>query len=171
MPNTAPIPVTQPGGACPVVFSGGVVASVHPGNLLPRRVQAAYIAILGVLTLLGSFTVDAYLPAFPQIETDLSVQPSAVQFTLTAALLGTAVGQAVVGPWSDRIGRRPPLILAAIVHVVASVGSALAQDIVTLSVSRALQGLGAAAGGVVAIALLRDLFGGKHSYADLRASL
>lgn len=133
---------------------------VHPGDSLSRGQRAVYVVVLGALTALGPFTIDLYLPAFPQIEADLDVSTAAIQLTLTATMIGFALGQLVVGPWSDRVGRRLPLILATAVHVIASLGVALAPDVALLMAARVLQGVGAAAGGVVAMATVRDLFGG-----------
>lgn len=116
--------------------------------------------VLGALTALGPLTIDLYLPAFPVIEGDLGVSTAVVQLTLTATTLGFAAGQLIVGPWSDRVGRRLPLIIATAVHVAASLGVALSPAVEWLFVFRVLQGVGAAAGGVVAVAVVRDLFGG-----------
>ena len=133
---------------------------VHPGDSLTPRQRLVYVLVLGALTALGPFTVDMYLPAFPLIEADLAVSTAAVQLTLTATMLGFAVGQLFMGPWSDRVGRRLPLILATSVHVLASLGVFLSPSIEWLFAFRVLQGAGAAAGGVVAMAVVRDLFGG-----------
>lgn len=133
---------------------------VHPGDSLRRSQRLGLVVLLGLLTMLGPFTIDLYLPAFPSLQRDLGVSAAAVQLTLTATTIGFGVGQLVVGPWSDRIGRRLPIILATALHVAASVGAAFAPDIVSLGVFRALMGIGAAAGGVVATAMVRDLFGG-----------
>lgn len=119
-----------------------------------------YVVVLGALTALGPFTIDLYLPAFPSLQSDLGVTEAAVQLTLTGTIVGFAVGQLIVGPLSDKVGRRIPLILATSVHILASLGAAMATDITTLMVFRVLQGVGAAGGGVVAMAMLRDLFGG-----------
>ncbi|RNE62217.1 multidrug effflux MFS transporter [Cryobacterium tepidiphilum] len=137
------------------------MTNTHPGDALSNRQRLVYILILGALTALGPFTIDLYLPAFPTIQHQLDVSAAAVQLTLTGTTIGFGVGQLVVGPWSDRVGRRLPLMLATAFHVLACVGAALSQDIVTLGVFRVLQGFGAAAGGVVAMAMVRDLFGGK----------
>jgi DHA1 family bicyclomycin/chloramphenicol resistance-like MFS transporter len=137
-----------------------VTTIVHPGDSLSGRQRAVYVLILGALTALGPFTIDLYLPAFPQIEGDLDVSTAAIQLTLTATTIGFAFGQLLVGPWSDKVGRRLPLILATSVHVLASIGVAFAPDISWLLGFRVLQGFGAAAGGVVAMATVRDLFGG-----------
>ena len=133
---------------------------VHPGDSLTGRQRATYVLVLGALTALGPFTVDLYLPAFPQVEADLGISTALVQLTLTATMIGFGFGQLVVGPWSDRIGRRLPLLLATTVHVGASLAVALAPDISWLLAARVLQGAGAAAGAVVALAMVRDLFGG-----------
>jgi DHA1 family bicyclomycin/chloramphenicol resistance-like MFS transporter len=88
-----------------------------------------------------------------------------VQLTLAGTTVGFALGQLVVGPLSDKFGRRLPLILATAVHIAASLGAALSTDIATLGVFRVLMGIGAAGGGVVAMAMVRDLFSG---YAMVR---
>lgn len=134
---------------------------LHPGDALTRRQRLIYIIVLGALTALGPFTIDLYLPAFPVIQSELDVTAAVVQLTLTATTIGFALGQLVVGPWSDKVGRRLPLIVATAVHVVASFGVAFAPDIEVLTVFRVLQGIGTAGGSVVAIAMVRDLFGGQ----------
>lgn len=133
---------------------------VHPGDSLSGSQRLVYVLVLGALTALGPFTVDLYLPAFPALEDELDVSTALIQLTLTATAVGFGVGQLLVGPWSDRVGRRLPLILATALHVIASFAVALAPDIVWLGAFRVLQGIGAAAGGVVAMAMVRDLFGG-----------
>ena len=115
---------------------------VHPGDSLTRRQRAVYVIVLGALTALGPFTVDLYLPAFPQVEADLGVSTAVVQLTLTATMFGFAFGQLIVGPWSDSVGRRMPLILSTALHVGASLGVALAPDITWLMAFRVMQGFG-----------------------------
>ncbi|WP_255252592.1 multidrug effflux MFS transporter [Curtobacterium sp. 'Ferrero'] len=141
--------------------TGSLRIVVHPGDSLTRAQRLVYVFVLGALTALGPFTIDLYLPAFPSIKDQFGITDGAVQLTLTATTLGFAVGQLLVGPWSDKVGRRLPLILATSVHVAASVGAALAPNVEVLALFRVLQGMGASAGGVVAMATVRDLFGGK----------
>lgn len=103
-----------------------------------------------------------YLPAFPAVESQFGVDPALVQLTLTGTMVGFATGQLIVGPLSDRIGRKNPLVIAAILHIAASVGAALAPSIAVLGVFRVLQGFGAASSGVVSMAMVRDLFAGRR---------
>jgi DHA1 family bicyclomycin/chloramphenicol resistance-like MFS transporter len=138
-----------------------VTTVVHPGDSLSGRQRLAYILILGALTALGPFTIDTYLPALPTLQGDFNVSTAAIQLTLTATTIGFGVGQLLVGPWSDKIGRRTPLMVATGVHIIACLAAAIAPNVELLGVARALQGIGAAAGGVVAMAMVRDLFGGR----------
>ncbi|MFK4639840.1 DHA1 family bicyclomycin/chloramphenicol resistance-like MFS transporter [Paenarthrobacter histidinolovorans] len=138
---------------------------IAPGDSLSRREKLVYILLLGALTALGPFTIDLYLPAFPALESSFNVSEAAIQLTLTGTTVGFGVGQLVVGPFSDKVGRRLPLILATAVHIGSSLGAALATDIGMLSVFRVLMGIGAAGGGVVAMAMVRDLF---HGYSMVR---
>ncbi|GGJ15293.1 multidrug effflux MFS transporter [Paenarthrobacter histidinolovorans] len=142
-----------------------VTPPIAPGDSLSRREKLVYILLLGALTALGPFTIDLYLPAFPALESSFNVSEAAIQLTLTGTTVGFGVGQLVVGPFSDKVGRRLPLILATAVHIGSSLGAALATDIGMLSVFRVLMGIGAAGGGVVAMAMVRDLF---HGYSMVR---
>jgi DHA1 family bicyclomycin/chloramphenicol resistance-like MFS transporter len=135
---------------------------LHPGDAIPAPRRVVYIILLGALTALGPFTIDLYLPAFPVLEQDFQTTAAAIQLTLTGTMIGFALGQLIVGPLSDKVGRRMPLLAVTALHVVASVAAALAPTLVTLSVARVLMGMGAAAGGVVAMAIVRDLFGGRR---------
>lgn len=119
------------------------------------------ILVLGALIALGPLTIDMYLPALPRIADELSVSSSVAQLTLTGTLAGLALGQLIVGPLSDSLGRRRPLVAGIVLHMLASVLCALAPDITTLGVARGLQGMGAAAASVVAVAVVGDLFAGS----------
>jgi DHA1 family bicyclomycin/chloramphenicol resistance-like MFS transporter len=116
------------------------------------------IVVLGLLVALGPLTIDMYLPALPRIADELSVSSSIAQLTLTGTLAGLALGQLVIGPLSDSLGRRRPLMAGIVLHMLASVLCLLAPNITVLGVARGLQGVGAAAAMVVAIAIVGDLF-------------
>jgi DHA1 family bicyclomycin/chloramphenicol resistance-like MFS transporter len=135
---------------------------LHPGDAIPHRRRVLYIILLGALTALGPFTIDLYLPAFPVLESDFDTTAAAIQLTLTGTMIGFALGQLIVGPLSDKVGRRIPLLTVTALHVIASTAAALAPTLELLSVARVFMGAGAAAGGVVAAAVVRDLFGGKR---------
>ena len=104
--------------------------------------------------------MDMYLPALPQVGDALRAPSSTVQLTLTACLAGMALGQPVVGPLSDRWGRRRPLLIGMVVYVVATVLCAFAPNVPLLIGFRLVQGLAGAAGIVIARAVCRDLFDG-----------
>lgn len=119
------------------------------------------ILVLGALIALGPLTIDMYLPALPAIADDLNTSSSAVQLTLAGTLVGLALGQLIIGPLSDIVGRRLPLIVGTGVHILASVACIVAPNIAVLGGLRVVQGLGAAAAAVVAMAIVRDLFSGR----------
>ena len=119
------------------------------------------IVVLGLLIALGPLTIDLYLPALPTITADLVSSEAVVQLTLTGTLLGLAVGQLVVGPLSDAFGRKRPLIAGTALHVLASLLCVVAPDIVALGLLRVVQGFGASAGAVIALAVVRDLYTGR----------
>lgn len=135
---------------------------LHPGDSIPHRRRVLYIVLLGALTALGPFTIDLYLPAFPVLQEDFGTTEAAIQLTLAGTMIGFALGQLIVGPLSDKVGRRVPLLVVTALHVVASIAAALAPTLEILSITRVFMGAGAAAGGVVAAAVVRDLFGGKR---------
>lgn len=135
---------------------------LHPGDRITNRRRILYIVLLGALTALGPFTIDLYLPAFPQLEADFDTTAAAIQLTLTGTMIGFAIGQLVVGPLSDKFGRRVPLLLVTGLHILASLAAAFAPTLVLFGVARVVMGIGAAAGGVVAMAVVRDLFGGRR---------
>lgn len=134
----------------------------HLGDQLSLRRRVAIIATLGLLTGLGPFTIDLYLPAFPAIKDDLGINDAQVLVTLSATTVGFALGQLLVGPVSDRLGRRWPLLAMTSLHVLASVLVAISPNVEFLTGMRALQGIGAAGGAVVAMAMARDLFSGRR---------
>src|SRR6202165_1930649 len=129
--------------------------------------RARMIVVLGALVALGPLTIDMYLPALPKIADDLGVSSSVAQLTLTGTLAGLALGQLIVGPLSDSLGRRLPLLAGIVLHMLASALCLVAPNITVLGVARGLQGMGAAAAMVVAIAVVGDLFTDSEAAAVL----
>lgn len=120
--------------------------------------HAKLVAVLGALVALGPLTIDMYLPALPDIQADLHINPTLTQLTLTGTLIGLGLGQLLVGPLSDSLGRRIPLVAGVALHIAASLAIILAPNVAVLGVLRALQGVGAAAAMVVSYAVVRDLY-------------
>jgi MFS transporter, DHA1 family, multidrug resistance protein len=116
--------------------------------------------VLGGLTAFAALTIDMYLPAMPQLAGHFGTGSAQVQLTLTACLFGLAVGQLVAGPLSDTTGRRGPLLAGLAIYTVVSLACALAPSVWALAGLRLLQALGAAAGVVIARAIVRDLYSG-----------
>ncbi|WP_447950188.1 multidrug effflux MFS transporter [Microbacterium aurum] len=172
MRDTASIPTVSPDqragaartGAIRTLGANPATAPIvlHPGDAISTARRVVYIILLGALTALGPFTIDLYLPAFPVLQEDFHTTAAAIQLTLTGTMIGFALGQLVVGPLSDKVGRRVPRLAVTALHVVASVAAALAPTLELLTVARVFMGVGAAAGGVVAMAIVRDLFGGRR---------
>ncbi|WP_329043166.1 Bcr/CflA family multidrug efflux MFS transporter [Streptomyces sp. NBC_00178] len=140
-----------------------ITGSAAPGISVPaaRRVGLLVTLVLGGLTALPPLSMDMYLPALPEVTDVLHAPAATIQLTLTACLTGMALGQLVVGPMSDRWGRRRPLLLGMIVYVVATAICALAPTAELLIGFRLLQGLAGAAGIVISRAVVRDLFDGE----------
>ncbi|MGW5200376.1 multidrug effflux MFS transporter [Streptomyces spiralis] len=125
-----------------------------------RRTSLLVTLILGGLTATPPLAMDMYLPSLPEVTRSLHAPAATVQLTLTACLAGMALGQLVVGPMSDRWGRRRPLLAGLAVYVLATVLCALAPNVEVLVGFRLAQGLAGAAGIVIARAVVRDLYDG-----------
>ena len=117
--------------------------------------------LLGAFVAIGPLTIDMYLPALPTITTQLETTSAAVQLTLTGTLVGLALGQLVLGPVSDALGRKRPLLAGTALHVLASLLVLVAPNLAVLGALRVLQGVGTAAGAVIALAIVRDLYDGR----------
>ncbi|MFC7263297.1 multidrug effflux MFS transporter [Streptomyces lutosisoli] len=161
IPNTAvadatslvadPVPPPAPAEADP----GGT-----PDAGALRRTGLLVTLILGGLTATPPLAMDMYLPSLPEVTRSLHAPAATVQLTLTACLAGMALGQLVVGPMSDKWGRKRPLLAGLAVYVVATVLCALAPNVELLVAFRLAQGLAGAAGIVIARAVVRDLYDG-----------
>lgn len=120
-------------------------------------------AVLGLLTAIGPFAIDMYLPALPSIRAALHAGTGATQASLMVFFVMMGLAQLVYGPLSDIFGRKPLLYAGLVLFALGSIGCALATDIQTLIAFRVLQGLGASAGMVIGRAVVRDLHTGPDA--------
>ncbi|MCM0583486.1 multidrug effflux MFS transporter [Weissella diestrammenae] len=125
------------------------------------KLNAAHIFILGVLSAFAVFSMDFYLPGLPQLQKDLNTSASLAQLTITASLVGLGLGQLVIGPWSDRIGRRRPLLIGTLIFTLTSIAIVLTSNIWILILMRFFQGLAGSVGIVLSLAVITDSFSGR----------
>ncbi len=130
---------------------------------MPVTPTALLAVLIVALTSLGPLSTDFYLPALPAIARALQTDSAGAQLTLSIYLLGFGAGQLILGPLSDRFGRRPVMLWSMTAFVLASIACALAQSIEALIVARFLQALGACGGPVLGRAVVRDLYGPKDA--------
>lgn len=132
----------------------------HDAGPRARGRATGLVVVLGCLTAVAPLTIDMYVPGFPEMGAALHTGGSAVQLTMTAFLVGLVVGQIVIGPVSDGLGRRGLLVGGGVAYILCSVACALAPAIGVLIAARFLQGAAAAAGMVLARAVITDRFHG-----------
>ncbi len=128
-----------------------------------RQPSLGEILLLGSLTAFGAVTIDLYLPTLPAIARDYGTSAAAVQLTLSTFFVGMALGQLFFGPLSDRIGRRPTILIGCAVYVAASLFCALAPSIEALVAGRFFQALGCCAAMVTCRAIVRDRYDHRDS--------
>ena len=131
-----------------------------PPEPVAEGLSRVRLLLIAATTALASLSIDLYLPAFPELARQLGTSEAAVQITLTACVVGLAVGQIVAGPISDALGRRIPIVVGLVGWGVASLLCALAPSVEALTALRFAQGLMGAAGLVVTRAVVRDLASG-----------
>ncbi|HZH53085.1 MAG TPA: multidrug effflux MFS transporter [Microvirga sp.] len=127
--------------------------------------------VLGMLSAIGPFAIDTYLPAFPAIARDLRVDVSAVQMSLMSFFAAVALCQVVYGPISDRVGRKPPLYFGLGLFIIGAVGCSFARSAEALIAFRFLQGVGACASMVIPRAIIRDLHTGVEAARLMATSM
>lgn len=135
---------------------------VKAEQLSARSSYIKMIVILGSLAAFGPLSIDMYLPALPSLALELQTTPSLIQLSLTACLLGMALGQLFAGPISDVLGRRNPLFVGLLVYALTSLFCAFAQNAWTLVILRFLQGAAGAVGMVISRAMVRDMYSGAE---------
>lgn len=125
-------------------------------------VFAEFVALMAALFALTALSIDAMLPALPQIAADLSPDhPNRVQLVVTSFVLGMGAGMLVMGPLSDAMGRKGVIVLGIGIYVAGAALAAMAESLPLLLVARLIQGLGISAPRTVGIAMVRDLYEGR----------
>jgi MFS transporter, DHA1 family, multidrug resistance protein len=137
------------------------LVSAHVATEPRTSVRWPLLIVLAMLAAVAPVATDLYLPGFPAMGAALDVPASAVQLTLTTFLVGLATGQLVMGPLSDRYGRRAPLVASTAVCVLAGVVCAVAPSIAVLAAGRLVQGFAGAGGMVIGRAVIADLVTGR----------
>jgi MFS transporter, DHA1 family, multidrug resistance protein len=123
-------------------------------------IRALHVLILGGLSAIGPLSTDMYLPALPMLSRELGASMAQTQLTLSAGILGLALGQVIAGPSSDALGRRRPLLIGLAIFALASLLCIVAPSVAVLTVLRFVQGVAGAAGIAIALAIVSDLYTG-----------
>ena len=132
------------------------------GPATARLPYLEFVTMVALLMALNAMAIDIILPALQEMGESLSVaDENARQLPLTAYIIWFGLSQLFYGPISDRFGRRPVLLFGLAIYAIACVGAALADSFETLLVMRAVQGIGAGATRVIAVAVVRDTYGGR----------
>ena len=131
-------------------------------NVLANNGRLFLVLFLGVLAAIGPFVMDLYLPAMPGVVTYFNTSMSTVQLSLTSCMIGLAIGQLIIGPLSDKYGRKMPLLICITIFTLSGIGIVMAENIQTLIAFRFLQGISSAGGVVIARAAAADLYEGQE---------
>ncbi|HZW38126.1 MAG TPA: multidrug effflux MFS transporter [Ignavibacteriaceae bacterium] len=125
---------------------------------MDKKERIKIILILGFLTAIGPFSIDAYLPGFPAIAVDLKTDIEHVALSLTSYFIGISLGQLFYGPILDKYGRKKPLIIGLLIYIISAIGCGFSPSIYTLIIFRFLLAIGGCVGMVAARAIVRDVF-------------
>jgi DHA1 family bicyclomycin/chloramphenicol resistance-like MFS transporter len=117
-----------------------------------------FLIILGLLSAIGPFSIDTYIPGFPSIAKDLGVSVSQVSYSLASFFIGISLGQLIYGPLLDRFGRKIPLTIGLVIYILASMGCAISDSLEMLIVLRFMQAIGGCVGMIAPRAIVRDSF-------------
>jgi len=134
----------------------------RPGLARARLSQPEFVALMAMLFSTIAFSIDAMLPALPEIAAELSPDaPNRAQLIITSFVFGMGVGTLVTGPLSDAVGRKPVILGGAALYCIGAALAWAAQSLELVLAARVIQGLGAAGPRVVALAIIRDLYAGR----------
>lgn len=126
-----------------------------------KRKNALLPTTLGMLTAFGPFVTDFYLPALPSLTTFFNTTASKVQMTLTASLVGLSLGQILIGPISDKVGRKMPLLVSLGMFIVSTIACVFAPNVEVFLLLRLIQGVAGAGGIVLSKSISTDMFHGR----------
>lgn len=130
---------------------------------MAKQKQFTLILVLGMITAIGPFSIDMYLPAFGNMAEHLDTTVARVSLSLSSFFIGISVGQFIYGPLLDRFGRKKPLYIGLVIYLLTSAGCVFAQSVDMLIALRFIQALGSCAGLVASRAMVRDLFSVKDN--------
>jgi DHA1 family bicyclomycin/chloramphenicol resistance-like MFS transporter len=129
-----------------------------PLQIMDKKKRSLLILILGMLSAIGPFSIDMYLPGFPAIAENLNTSVDQVAYSLSSFFIGICAGQLLCGPLLDRFGRKRPLCFGLVLYILASIGCSLSKSVEVLIMFRFLQALGGCVGMVAPNAIVRDIF-------------
>nr|AIA13594.1 MgtE intracellular N domain protein [uncultured bacterium] len=125
---------------------------------MTKQKRLISILLLGLLTAIVPFSIDMYLPGFPDIAKSMGTTVTKISLSLSSFFIGTGLGQLMYGPLLDRFGRKKPLYAGLLLYCIASLGCAFSTEIDTFILLRFIQALGACSATIAATAMVRDLF-------------
>src|SRR5215218_5294233 len=131
--------------------------------MVENRKRSLLILILGLLSAIGPFSIDMYLPGFPTIAASLDTTVEKVGYSLSSFFIGICVGQLLCGPLLDRFGRKRPLLIGLVLYILASFACSLSRSVDVLISFRFLQAIGGCVGMVAPNAIVRDVFPVKEN--------
>ena len=129
---------------------------------LKRNSKLFLVLFLGTLSAFGPFVTDLYLPALPTMTSFFNASTSTIQLTLTGSMVGLALGQLLIGPISDKYGRKNPLIISLVIYLVSTLAIIIFPNVYAMIVLRFIQGVSSAGAVVISRAISTDLYQGRE---------
>ena len=130
--------------------------------ILKRNSKLFLVLFLGTLSAFGPFVTDLYLPALPTMSSYFNSSTPTIQLTLTGSMVGLALGQLLIGPISDKYGRKNPLIISLIAYLISTISIIIFHNIYAMIVLRFIQGVSSAGAVVISRAISTDLYHGRE---------
>lgn len=127
-----------------------------------KKNSPLFIIILGALTAIGALSIDMFLPGLPELKNDFNTTTANAQLTLSLFMIGLGLGNLFVGPISDSIGRKKPLVISMIIFASASLGIVFVENIWIMVFLRFIQGFTGGAGAVISRAIASDMYRGNE---------